>query len=609
MRLHLSSQFRTAAVGLAAAALAFPPAAATAHALERGTMVPIGSDYQPVTMEAVARQAVRGDRSGHVVLLVLPITYSYDAYTTDPDERAENMALAEERAGSLEEACNAVRSATQTCDTQVVPALIRSDAYLPSVLGLFTPDVDAMYVLGGDQTVAMQLVAGTPLEAAMARAYRGGAVLGGNSAGMAVQSANMINGYTGDNGPEQSLQRGAVDVWTDSGGGDLTRGLSFGMRNAITDTHVFEYGRMGRSLNVAVTTRVPVLGMDAVSGAVVRDDRYVTDVVGDTGGYVIDPLAYRATGAFGGPNSTLAARRVAVQVLAPGGAGYDLVTHRALVRGREEAAPPIAGRQFPRVVTGASGALLLAGGLSSDPGGIAGRRFAALAGGRSARIVVIAAGYASDSDAAADAARVGAALQPGVLAPVREVVLGGATDLPGALAALRGATGIYLTAPDRSTVLAALRARPAILASVWARWQRGATLLADNAAAAALGTDFVAQPNADDPDEAAIADMHGVSIARGLGWYRGITVQPRILPDQTEPQLLQLARASRGAIAVGVDQGTALEVRAGTARVRGDSAAMVLDGRRATWGTGSNGSLTVRWLVADTFVDGQALVP
>ena len=72
-----------------------------------------------------------------------------------------------------------------------------------------------MYVLGGDQTVAMQVVAGTPVEAAMAAAYARGAVFGGNSAGDAVQSRNMINGYT----EGQRLHR----VPAQGGGGRLDR--------------------------------------------------------------------------------------------------------------------------------------------------------------------------------------------------------------------------------------------------------------------------------------------------------------------------------------------------------------------------------------------------
>ena len=54
-----------------------------------------------------------------------------------------------------------------------------------------------------------------------------------------------------------------------------------------------------------------------------------------------------------------------------------------------------------------------------------------------------------------------------------------------------------------------------------------------------------------------------------------------------------------------MDVGTAMEVRTGTATVRGTSAAVAVDGRSAIVRTGSNGALSAHWLVIDTFVDGQ----
>ncbi|MEI7743649.1 MAG: hypothetical protein WCK58_07865 [Chloroflexota bacterium] len=80
-----------------------------------------------------------------------------------------------------------------------------------------------MLVLGDDQTVAMQAVAGTPLEARMAAAFAGGTPLGGNSAGDAVQSRTMMNGYFGANGPAQPMRQNVVDVWTYDGTHRISR--------------------------------------------------------------------------------------------------------------------------------------------------------------------------------------------------------------------------------------------------------------------------------------------------------------------------------------------------------------------------------------------------
>jgi len=604
---------RTVVLGLVAVALIGAPVATAAIPPTR-TLVPIGSDYQPDTLQLFARAAAERDTDGRVALLVIPITYSLDAYTTKNGERNKNETLAQARTDLVQAACNVVRSALQTCDARMVPVLIRDDAYLASNLAYFDQDVDGMFVLGGDQTVAMQVVAGTPVEDRMAAAYAQGAVFGGNSAGDAVQSRNMINGFNPGFGPATSMRRGAVDVWTwDGTGTDMTRGLIFGFPTVVMDQHVFEYGRTGRSLNVSLETGRVMLGMDAATGAVVRNETTLSGVTGDTSGYVIDPLTWGSVGTWRGPNATLSVRHVALSMLAPGAYGYDFATLRPTVNGVAQGAPSIAGRTYPAFATARGSApLLLAGGIVGDPAGAVGQRLTALAGGTSAKIVVLALGYARSTDAAADAKVIATALQPGVTAPVAAFVLDGKTSAAAVNAAIGSATGILITAPDRSLVGPALAAQSTIVKAVKARWQSGkAILLADNAAAAALGATYIADGIPADVEVSAPLDMltDGVTTASGLGWYTGFTVQPRLLPDQNWPQLFQLDKARKASLAVGVDAGTALEVSGGSARVRGDSAAVVLDGRKVTFDTGSNGSMAFRWMVLDSFADTETLAP
>ena len=107
---------------------------------------------------------------------------------------------------------------------------------------LCSPELDGMYILGGDQTIAMQVVANTPFEASMAAAFNNGAAVSGNSAGAAVQSLNMIGGYTGNNGPENGFQQGSVDLWLPGGSDPDRRGLSFGMTSAVLINMSFSVG-------------------------------------------------------------------------------------------------------------------------------------------------------------------------------------------------------------------------------------------------------------------------------------------------------------------------------------------------------------------------------
>ena len=238
-------------LGLAAGLLVGVQAPA-AIALPTTTLVPIGSDYQPDTLQLFAREAAHHSSDADVHILVIPITYSLSAESTTKSERKKNLTLADHRRSQVEDACNVVKADGQTCRTQLVPVLIRDDAEAFDPTGYFEPDLDGMFVLGGDQTVAMNVVHDTPLEDAMTAAFEAGAALGGNSAGDAVQSRDMINGYFGSNGPAESMQQGAVQVCYDGDPDtECQGGLPFGFPNLITDQHVFEYGRTGRSLKIA----------------------------------------------------------------------------------------------------------------------------------------------------------------------------------------------------------------------------------------------------------------------------------------------------------------------------------------------------------------------
>ena len=288
-------------------------------------------------------------------------------------------------------------------------------------------------------------------------------------------------------------------------------------------------------------------------------------------------------------------------------------TLRPSLNGNAPIAPSLSGRTYPAFRTSATaGSLFLAGGLGVTPSGSAVQSFVARAGGGGARIVVLAAGYAKATDAAAAVKSIATSLQPGVVVPVRGIVLDGKTDVAATTAAIAGATGIYVTAPDPSRVIAGLQVKPTVLAAIQSRWTSGAaTLLADDAAAAALGPWFASDPLPADIEAAGPEDLlsGGVTVSPGLGWVGGLMVTPRLLPDQRWGQVFQSIAAHPAIVGIGVDAGTALEVKAGIATSRGASAAVVLDGRKATFGTGANGAIAARWVLLESFYDGQTLAP
>lgn len=595
--------------------VAWPAPAAGAPGPAR-TLLPIGSGYSTATLGRFARAAAERDSTGRVELLVLPITFGLSADSTSPSERRKNLDLADQRRGQLEAACNSVKLPGQTCRATLVPMLVRADAFLQSNLDLFTPDVDGIYILGGDQTVAMRVVAETPAEQLMAGLYAAGAVVGGNSAGAAVDSLTMIAGYTGSNGPDEGFRQGSVDIWAPDGPGDVERGLSFGIQGAVLDQHVLQRGRIGRLVNTAFSTGLLGVGADADTGATIVDEARITDVSGRSAAFVVDLQTYGATGRYAGPTNSLAIRGAATHVIPAGAFGYDLQRLRPLVGGQPLAAPDLAGRSFDvlRAPAG-SGPLLLGGGLAGDLGGPAAQRFVALSGGGAAQLVVLTAGYPRPAEGRAAARDHARALQAGVAAPVRWFALDDRYDAQAALSAIAGATGVWLSSPDQARVLDALAAAAPVRDAALARWRAGGVLLADNAAAAALGARVAAEAPSPTTtaalEEESILDFRpdSVTIQPGLGALPGLAVEPRFLPERRWGQLYNLVAGAESGLGLGVDAGTAVELTAAGASVHGTSVALILDGRAASFAVGTNGALSASYVLLDSFVDGEQIAP
>jgi cyanophycinase len=491
---------------------------------------------------------------------------------------------------------------------------------LQTNLDLFVADLDGMYILGGDQTIAMKVVANTPFEEHMANAFNLGVVVSGNSAGAAVESRNMINGYVGNSGPENGFQQGIVDLWLYNGPTDDTRGLSFGISNSIFEQHTFQRGRIARLINATFTTGLLGIGADAGTAAAVVEESTLTDVTGKTAAYVVDLQTYNATGHFAGPTNSLAIHNLTTHVIPPGGFGYDITHRRPLVDGRPVPAPLITGRAFDALHLPAGyGPLLLAGDLSGDRSGSVSQRFVALSGGiTNARLVVLTLGYAKSTDAQADAKAFASALQSQVTNPVQWFVVDSKVNQAAVLTAIANATGILVTAPDQSLVINAFGSVPRITSAIRSAWAGGKVLLADNAAAAALGQAVSTDPT---PSSASLEDdsqgdflFSGVTIRPGLNWIPGIAVEPKMVMDRHWGRLYNDLYYSHlnynnALLGLGVDVNTAIELTPTGAKAWGNNTVVILDGRYASYALGTNNALSERYVLLDTFVEGDAIAP
>jgi cyanophycinase len=600
-----------------AAMLALSPllVPATAGAATIPTFVPIGAGYTEETLEQFGSEAAEVDTSGDVSILVVPITFGVDPLAMSNGLRNKNLALAETRRGQIEAACLAVIPAGETCHAVLAPVLIRSDAFDPANVALVTPGLDGIYILGGDQVVAMQVVANTPFEAALANAQAAGAVTGGNSAGAAVESADMIAGYTGNNGPEQGFEQGAVDLWTFDGPTDDTRGLIFGLQNVILDQHVLQRGRIARLIATSFGAAELGIGVDADTAATIENGTNLTEVGGASASFVADSLTYGSLGQFDS-SGTLSVHRVATHVL-PAGDGYDLAARQPIVGGSPVTAPGLTGRTFPSLATPAGSGPLLFGGGGAPSASVLGRLVAA-SGGPGSSIVILAAGYAKPDLAVKDA-KVDAAALTAAGASASWFVVDAKAKPATVAAAVAAADGVFLTAPDPSLVLAGLAVQPAITTAVHDAWLGGTPLLANDAAASALGAGFASDtrpgPSTGEIEAAAVAEFRpdSVTTVAGLGWV-DVIVEPGMVSNRHWGRLYndlagQAAAADR--LGFGIDAGTAIEFRPAWAapRVVGDSVALSLDGRVGSFGVGSNGALAAHWVVLDTFVGGQEIAP
>ncbi len=573
-----------------------------------GPLLPIGGGYSDI-YAGFSAAAVANAKDGQVTVLVLPTAYASNPFVITDAERATNIRDAEERRFQIEEACKRAAPAGLTCRAVLAPIFTRDDAADPEKLAPFRMPLSAVFILGGDQTVAMQALADTPAEQALAEAHAAGAVVAGTSAGGGMLSAVMLGGYNPNYAAANSLDFGAADVWNTP----ARRGLSFGLQKAILDQHFFQRGRLGRLLNAITLPGVPRLGIgvDAYTGVQVSDGTQLGNVFGLYTVAVLDAETYHAAdavryvpvpGAADRP-PVLSLRNVLVHLLSAGDFRYDLAT-------RQHSLAPTAervARDFDALRTpGGTGTLFLAGDLSQGlQRETAGQvevlaRFLRSAGGDDARLLIYADGYPSPRSARTAAEAYAAALG----APAELYVAGEAEGEP----SLQGITGVALIGRDQSKL--------GVDRLGWLRraWEAGLPVLADNAMAPLLGAFYSAHgPTPKDAEQAEIATQKSfrvgeTQIVPGLGLL-DVTLEPQLLNDNRWGRFFSLAYNHPDRLTVGLTRGTALQVGPQGAEVLGENVVFLLDLRQAALAVGEGGGFVIANGLLDVFAPGEAVAP
>jgi cyanophycinase len=596
--------------GSAAAA----PAAIPVTGDSATTFVPIGGNYTRPSLEGFYRVVMQHASPPTVDVLVVPAAYGH------LPSRWHNVLLAEGRTSQIQADCNQVLPSFpqfSSCRTTLVRTFDHADAMRGTNRRRFEdPQVDGMFLLGGSQTIAMHILAGSPVEQGMADAFSRGAVLGGTSAGNAVESKNMISGFRAGSGQDNELQRTAVDIWW---GDDPNhqRGLSFGSTNVITDQHFYARGRFGRLVNAVAQSDNHFhgagqigLGVDESTGAILNNDTTISRTFGASSAAVIDFQAGGATHTWEAPNATLSARNVVVHLIAPSDAvSYNVAVRQPMVNGSPVPFTP-PGPWAPGLLEAPGpGALILGGDVSGDFTGAAARAFVqgAAATGRR-RLVLGMAGYPTTRDAENEAAQYRMGLRTAGWTGSFDTRIYGEDPFP--TSAVDGAAGVLLVGGDQARIDKPL-SDPAFGSFVRYAVANAPVTMTDRAMTPAMGQWYVANgdPPKSGPGSQAVKDFtSGYNVIRpGLDILQGAAFEPRLTVDYRWGRLFSLTRAHPGTIAFGICQLTAVVVDGSSATAVGERSVVSVDGRTATFRNSDNASYTALNEVLDAFAPGDTV--
>ncbi len=565
-----------------------------------GLLIPIGGGYADV-YAGFSQAAVANARNGQVNILILAPTYSTNAIEISEAERQTNIKDAEERRFQVEEACKRAAPPDVTCKATLAPIFTRADASDAAHLNLFSDDLAAVFILGGDQTVAMEILANTTAETRLTELHRSGTIIGGTSAGGGMQSVTMLAGYNPNYASESALFFGAADVWNSS----EKHGLPSSLQNAILDQHFQQRARLGRLVNAILQPGVVHLGVgvDAYTG-VIADDEVLRGVFGLYTVTILDAETYHAADgvqyvAVSERRAPLiSARNILVSLLSPGDFAYDLKTRQAQFGQLSYSPQKKIERRFGGLnLPDGAGALILAGDLSNSLDGNAIlARFLQLAGGENANLLVISGGGASDAANQRTAQRYADAL----------IQLGAKASAGTENSSGQDITGFVFVGRDASKMTP----------PEWVKehWLAGKPILADNAAATLMGSFYAAHPpTPSEGEEAEAATQQSfwqgkTNIQPGLGLV-DITIQPQMLADNRFGRWFALAYHHPELLAVGLNKDTAIEIRADGASVLGENAIFSLDLRFAQLALGDNEGFVITNGLLDIFAPGEPLQP
>ncbi len=197
--------------------------------------------------------------------------------------------------------------------------LTRGEALRPDAAKILD-GAGGVFFTGGDQALLTAVLLGTPVLARIHEIYNRGGVIGGTSAGAAVQSEFMITG-------NEKRTHGEEGTWEVIMADDIEHAEGFGfVKNAVIDQHFVTRKRHNRLIAVVLENPTLVgVGIEESTAVLVRPDG-TYEVLGE--GQVIIYDARRAeTSRL--PDGHLGGRGLTMHVLLPGDV-YDIASGRVV---------------------------------------------------------------------------------------------------------------------------------------------------------------------------------------------------------------------------------------------------------------------------------------
>ncbi len=604
-------------------------AAMPAHAVEGPSglhLYPVGGGYE-TALEGYVRDVIRHAHGPRIDIVMLPAAFADDpVLPEDPGILADDVQ-------ALQTICDAVlaRSAQSTssfpqgCRVGSAPLYVAADARDPAILSsLSTSSLDGVFFNGGDQGYAMRILAGTPAESALAALARRGVVIGGTSAGAAMQARFMNAGYTDVGDGTTALQKSSIDLWL--GQMPLQRGLSFGSSQLVIDEHAYSRGRLGRMLNASAQTADALgrggllgLGLDFDTGAEIQDDRLLQAVSGVSSAVVVDFRSAGARHRWLGASSALSARKILTHLLPPSQAiGFDLDRRTPLLAGHrvgwtENGAALLRPQQ---ALADAQATWILSGDAIDDLGGPVLRSFVnlasptsvALAGATPRRggLVIVALAFPTPGDAQAMAGTYAQAVaDAGWVGGAPRLIIQGQGLMDEHQ--FDGASGVIFLGGDQSLLPAAL-SDPKLRAVIDKASRSANVVMFERAMTAAVGDRYNAVTEGDSADDAMAAFLaSSAKMQAGLGLVRDAVFEPRLQVDRRWGRLYGVAAHRKQGGVYGISESSAIVLSHGQARVLGPNPVVVLDARRALFATGDNGALAAFNVLLDVYEGGELL--